>query len=257
MDGGNRMSPRTALASLALVLVIPAAGLADTPPEAGPTEPAAMAEPVSEPTPAVSGDAKAKPDFSRPGWYLGVGGAYGVDFFGDDIEKAARSIGVDVSIKDTGGVNARGGYRVASWFAAELMYEWMDNFGVEVDSIDPGGEPLPLGIELSKYTTHTITANLKFIVPTWRFQPYILLGLGAQYYDLKAPDVVQETAFDFTESGWAVAGRPGVGMDVYITENLLVNVEVDGVLATANPNTIPDIGDLFYLTVGGGLQWRF
>ena len=36
-----------------------------------------------------------------------------------------------------------------------------------------------------------------------------------------------------------------------------MNVEVCGVLATANPSTIPNIGDMFYLTAGGGLQFRF
>ena len=26
---------------------------------------------------------------------------------------------------------------------------------------------------------------------------------------------------------------------------------------TSSPDTVPDIGDLFYLSVGGGLQYRF
>ena len=96
------------------------------------------------------------------------------------------------------------------------------------------------------------------MIPTWRLQPYLYLGIGGQYYDLEASarfaDFVE---LDFSESGWAFAGRPGLGLDIYITENILVNVEVAGVLATSNPSTIPDIGDMFYMTVGAGLQYRF
>jgi len=224
------MSELRAIAILTLVLLLPAAALA--------------------------GDDDEK--FSRRGFYLGVGGAYGVDFFEDTIKDAAADKGVYISLSDTGGVNARVGYRLASWFALEGMYEWMDNFKAEVDAIDiDAEEPLPLGIKLADYTTHTVTLNAKLLLPIWRFHPYLLLGIGAQYYDLDAPSLVQGTSFDFTDSGWAVAGRPGVGLDAYITKNILLNVEVCGALATANPDTIPDVGDLFYLTVGGGLQYRF
>jgi opacity protein-like surface antigen len=195
--------------------------------------------------------------FGRRGWYLGVGGSYGHNFFEDDIQDAAAREGVNIELSDTGGVNARAGYRLASWFALEAMYEWMDNFKTEVDSIELGGEDLPVGITLADYATHTVTVNAKFLIPVWRLHPYLLLGIGGQYYDLEAPQLVQDSDFDFSESGWSFAGRPGLGLDAYITKNILINVEVSGVLATSNPSTIPDIGDLFYMTVGAGLQYRF
>jgi opacity protein-like surface antigen len=87
--------------------------------------------------------------------------------------------------------------------------------------------------------------------------PYLYLGIGGQYYDLDATGEFASVSLDFSEKGWAFAGRPGLGLDAYITENILVNVEVAGVLATSNPSTIPDIGDMFYMTVGAGLQYRF
>lgn len=227
------MSALRAIAMLASVLLLPAAALA-------------------------VGDEK---DFARRGWYLGVGGAYAADFFEDEIEKAAAKEGVHISLSDTGGVNARAGYRLFSWFALEGMYEWMDNFKTEIDAIEVGADAdvkkIPIGSTLADYTTHTFSLNVKFLLPTWRIHPYLYLGIGGQYWDMKAPAVVQEAGFDFTESGWSFAGRPGFGVDAYITENILVNVEVSGVLATSNPSTIPDIGDLFYLTAGAGLQYRF
>jgi opacity protein-like surface antigen len=222
------MSNLRPIAMLALVLLLPAAALADD-------------------------DGK---DFSRPGFYLGVGGAYGINFFEDDIEDAARSVGIDVSVKDTWGVNARVGYRLASWFALEGMYEWMDNFKIEVDDVmDPILDDL-LGAKVD-YRTHTVTLNAKFLIPTWRLHPYLYLGIGGQYYDIDAAGSFADNDLDFSESGWAFAGRPGVGIDAYITKNILVNVEVSGVLATSNPSTIPDIGNLFYLSAGAGFQYRF
>jgi opacity protein-like surface antigen len=207
------------------------------------------------PAAALAGDDDG---FDRRGFYVGIGGAYGVDFFESTIEDVAEDAGFKVSVDDTGGVNARAGYRLASWFAIEGMYEWMDNFKIEVDEIiglDPELQNL-LDARID-YTTHTVTVNAKLLLPTWRFQPYLLLGIGAQYYDLDASARFAGLGFDFDESGWGVAGRPGLGLDAYITENILINVELAGVLATSNPSTIPDIGDLFYLTVGGGLQYRF
>jgi opacity protein-like surface antigen len=221
------MSDLRVIAILALFLLLPAAALADD----------------------------DKKDFSRSGFYLGVGGAYGINFFDDVLESAALDEGLDISVKDTGGVNARVGYRVASWFAVEAMYEWMDNFKIKVNEVI-GLPPELLGASVD-YRTHTVSVNAKFVLPTWRLHPYLYLGIGGQYYDLDATGTFANLGFDFSEKGWAFAGRPGVGVDAYITKNIVLNVEASGVLATSNPSTIPDIGDMFYVTVGGGLQYRF
>jgi opacity protein-like surface antigen len=195
--------------------------------------------------------------FGHTGFYFGVGGGAGIELFEGAIEDVAEDAGVDVSVDQTWVVNARAGYRLASWVALELMYEYMDSFRIEVDSVDVGGTPVPVGTTLADYSTHTGTLNLKLIVPTWRIQPYLLLGAGGQYFDLDASPLVQGTELDFGDSGWAFAGRPGLGVDLYLTKHILLNAEVSGVLSTSSPDTVPDIGDLFYLSAGGGLQYRF
>ena len=194
--------------------------------------------------------------FGRRGFYVGVGGAAGIDFFEDDIEDAFGGINLGVDVDTSPAVNARAGYRIASWFALEAMYEWLDEFKVELDSIGMGGPGVAVGATLLDYTTHTITLNAKLIIPTWRIQPYLLLGLGAQRF-IADSDIPGLGGFDLSEKGWAFAGRPGAGVDLYITKNFLVNVEVSGVLATTGIDTIPSLGDFFYLSVGGGIQYRF
>lgn len=226
-ERGLDMSGLRAIAMLSLILVLPAA--------------------------AQAGDGDK--GFSRRGFYLGVGGSYGANFFEDTIEDAAEEEGFKVSIDNTWGVNGRVGYRLASWFALEGMYEWMDDFESKVDGVIGADSDL-LGAKVD-YATHTFTLNAKFLVPIWRFQPYLLLGIGGQYYDLDAKGTFADVGFDFSQKGWSFAGRPGAGLDVYITRNILVNFELSGVLATSSPKTIPDIGDLFYLSAGAGLQYRF
>jgi opacity protein-like surface antigen len=195
--------------------------------------------------------------FGHTGFYFGVGGGAGIELFEGALEDAADDAGVDVSVEQTWAVNARAGYRLASWVALELMYEYMDSFQIDVDSVDLGGPPIPVGTTLADYSTHTGTLNLKLIVPTWRIQPYLLLGIGGQYFDVEVPSIAEGTELDFGDSGWALAGRPGLGVDLYLTKHIVLNAEVSGVLSTASPDTVPNIGDLFYLSAGGGLQYRF
>jgi len=99
--------------------------------------------------------------------------------------------------------------------------------------------------------------NLKLILPTWRFQPYLLLGVGGQYYDISASSASESIGLDFSETGWSFAGRPAAGIDIYLTRSIVLNAELAGVLAAGNLSTIPDVGDFFYISAGGGLQWRF
>jgi len=188
----------------------------------------------------VPGMAMAEPPedyWKRSGWYVGLNGLYGLPFMGDAIEDA---IGVSTDVGSSGGLNFYGGYRVNSWFAVDAAYEWMDNMTWNVG-----------GVKFD-YALHNWTANAKFILPMWRVQPYINLGIGAQYADLGLQ------GFDIDETAWAFVGRPGIGIDFWLTENLVLKTEANGMLATnALSNPAGRVNNLYYMSVGGGFQYRF
>jgi hypothetical protein len=185
-------------------------------------------------------------DWSRPGFYLGAGGGGAVDEFDQDIQAAADDV---VNTGSSWLINGRAGYRVNSWFAVETVYEYMDNLDLRVGANAPA--PLVPGDRLVDTTTHTTTVHAKFIAPWWRIQPYLSLGLGAQYSDVDFLGIGRE-------KDWQFAGRPAGGFDFYITRNLVLFGEVAGVLATSDVSTAgEDLNDLWYISIGGGLGWRF
>jgi opacity protein-like surface antigen len=181
-----------------------------------------------------------KPDFVRSGWYVGVGGGAAFDFLEDAIEDFTLGI---VDISAAGSFNARGGYRVASWFAFEAMYEGAYGFETEI-----------LGEKVAEFDTHSFVGNFKFIVPTWRVHPYIMVGPGAQYGNFDGKGV-----FDFLDTTrWDFVLRTAIGIDGYITENWLLNLEVAPSIRFADYSNIPSqTTDNVSLTVGLGVQYRF
>ena len=104
-----------------------------------------------------------KEDFARAGPYVGVGGSYVTDTFESDLEDALDGVipGVSVDIEESGGLNAVAGYRLLSFLAAELEYEWISEFDMEITA------PL-LPIARSTLEVHSLTANLKWIAPIQR-----------------------------------------------------------------------------------------
>ena len=205
--------------------------------------------------------------FDRPGFYVGVSGMWNKNFFDEDIaDFLSDELGedVDVDIEDSYGINARLGYRAASFFAVELEYEWVDSFDVDA-SADLGPPIGSLTGELYRIEGHTLTAQTKWIVPFWRVQPYLTLGVGYSYYDVdRGSSAAALEAFDpdiEIEGGGqhGFAGRVGGGLDLYLTQSILINAEVTAVLTTQDFDT-PDEGnidDLNYMSFSAGLQYRF
>lgn len=205
--------------------------------------------------------------FDRPGFYAGISGVYTYNFFDQEIEDFLEDeLGEQgsVDIEDSGGLGARVGYRAASWFAAEVQYEWIETYDVDVSGdLGPGGSNI--AGRLYDIEGHTLTLNTKWIVPFWRIQPYLLIGAGYSFYDvgrgpLAAPLEAADDDIEI-EGGkqGAFAGRAGLGLDLYLTQHIVVMTEATAMVTTEDFDTPSEgaIDDLYYLSFSAGLQYRF
>jgi opacity protein-like surface antigen len=181
--------------------------------------------------------------FGRSGAYLGVGASRSFNVIESFL--SGTPILEDIKVSDSWGVNARGGYHVTSWFAVEGEYEWLHPFTFRLRNADIGT------LELQ-----SATANIRFILPLARFQPYILLGAGGLFSKTDTPFGRLEV------EGSAFAGRLGLGVDAYLTHNLYFNLGLEGVLSPAKIAINTSFGSasthgLGTLALQFGLGWHF
>lgn len=178
--------------------------------------------------------------------YVGAGLSYGTDLYEDEVDDALAT-GFEVNIDDTFGANARIGARVLPILAFELQYEWLDTYDIEI--ANAGGQ--------SRVDVQTLTANVKLLLPIMRVHPYLLAGIGYQRYELDNNYFTGSVQFKNDE--YALAGRVGLGFDLYLTESLVWYAEGTAVLSDADVR-IPAAGqidNLFYAGFQTGLLWRF
>jgi hypothetical protein len=184
-----------------------------------------------------------KPDYGRPGWYAGVGAGTGIAFLDSYIESVT---GGTVSLDAGGSFNARGGYRVNSWFAVEALYEGVYGANIEISGTKNAAER----------TTNSFVTNFKLLLPIQRVHPYFMLGLGAQQgkFDAKGPF----DALDLDSNRWDFTLRTAIGVDGYITEHWLVNFELAPSIRFTDYSRIPsETTDNVLLTIGLGVQYRW
>jgi opacity protein-like surface antigen len=191
----------------------------------------------------VTRPAHADGEFARSGAYIGVGASRSLNLVEALLDD--DPILTNLQVSDNWGVNARAGYRLTSWFALEAEYEWLHDFTVSLG-----------GINLGTIGSQTATANLKLIGPFGRFQPYFLLGAGAVF--LRVSD--RFNALDVQSP--AFAGRVGLGIDVFLTQNLYLNVGAESILSPAKVSL--NVGTVSASAKGvgavdfqAGLGWRF
>ena len=180
-------------------------------------------------------------DYGRSGFYVGAGGGVAWDFLSDFIEDITVGL---VTTPAGGSANARVGYRVWSWLAVEGMYEGA--YGVN---------PEVLGLEIANFDTHSLLGSLKFFLPIWRVHPYFSLGAGAQYGNA---DFIDDILRPFDTNRWDAVLRFGFGVDAYVTENWLVNMELaPGIRFTDWGDLGSEATDNVTLTLTAGVQYRF
>ncbi len=220
---------------------------------------------------ALPHSVQADDSFSRPGFYIGVGGSYQLNVFEDEIEDEIvdaleddlpdfADLGLDLD--DSYGLNARVGYRLFSFLAIEAQYEWVSEYDVELTTNVSGVDAKLYSIE-----GHTFTANTRWFLPLWRFQPYLLLGGGISIADVDRGAIYDDPLFGpFLEDNGvevedgrkiSAAGRAGLGLDLYLTRSIVLNAEAGAVVTTLSEPDLGDIDDLNYLSFSAGLQYRF
>jgi opacity protein-like surface antigen len=183
---------------------------------------------------------RADDDF-KPFTYLTVGASRGVGLFDGTIEDAFNPLSGQVS--DTWGANAHVGYRFHKWFAAEVEYEWMKDFGVSAANINFG-----------KIETQVATANLKVVAPYGAFEPYLLVGAGAIWASLD-----KSFFFPTDISNPTFTMKFGAGIDYWVTPNVSLSLGAEVVTNSAEirgPGNSKGEG-IDYLTGQFGIGFRF
>lgn len=141
-------------------------------------------------------------------------------YFGVNGAFALENFPNDVDPSHSFGASARLGYRFIPLFAAEAEVDWYDDF-------DTGSN------------NFSATANAKLYPEMWtgRVQFYILGGLGFAKLDVDE---------ELTE----LLGKAGIGLDIYLTEHIVVNIEASYAMPFA------DLEDYQYAPIKWGLQYR-
>lgn len=220
---------------------------------------------------AARAEKNSDPDpFDRPGFYVGAGGTYQFNAFSSRIEDVIDAAvndavpgGANANFKldESGGFNALLGYRVRSWFAVELQYEWIDEYDIE-GSFDIGFlTPGTVSGTLYSIEGHALTLNTKWIIPFWRVQPYLLIGGGMAISEVNRGDlaaILIALGGDIDDgTNIKPAARAGLGLDLYITQHIVLNAQVSAVVTTLKSPDLGDVDDLNYVSFAAGLQYRF
>lgn len=175
------------------------------------------------------------PDTERRGPYLGLAGSYLIPLSEGALEdRYGPPIDIDPGI----GFVVRAGFRFGPLIAAELLYEWIDEFDVQIGGVDAGvqeGDGLFVNAKVYPFTG--------VFVPI--FQPYLHGGLGAQRVELRNQLALAEVELV------RFAARVGIGSELYLDEHWLLNLEGS---YTSGSGSLADY-DLVSIVFGGAYRF--
>ena len=190
-------------------------------------------------------------EHGRRGWLVGFNASYGQpsDSFNDDEEDNLGDLlsPFDISLAGTdgsAGFTARAGYRCNGRLSTELGIEWLDEVSRSVRTPGQG--------EIATTTTQPlfVSSNAKGYLFSGRYQPFVILGVGTLYVDSVTTNT-KGSISDSSNKYSSIALRMGGGLDFYITEHIVLDVEASYVLPVSAIETYK------YISVGAGLQYRF
>jgi opacity protein-like surface antigen len=163
--------------------------------------------------------------YDRDGWYLGLGGGAALEMFDDG------------NAGDSGYVQLRAGYHFLRFAALEFQLEYTPKFKGKSGVFD--------GVNVATWATW---ANLKgYPTAPWtgRFQPFALAGIAWMW------ERQTGSAINGSDEHGNFAARFGGGIDLYVTDNIVVTAESAWVLPTGH------LSELNQVQIGGALQYRF
>lgn len=222
--------------------------------------------------------AQGDADFSRPGAYFQLGFSYAKESFDvKDVEKKYSDVLNDipdcpsqqcevhvlVDRTDSLGGDFRAGYRIHPMFAAELNFQYYDNFDLKL-----GGKTK----DFADIRMYNFFLNGKFFPIDGVLQPYLEAGIGGVYADVDTDPVTITRTFargpgDNVEnsvssegghnSGPLFGGRIGGGLDYYVTRNIVVNFDISYTLTTKfDADGLPADISLNHVPITLGVQYR-
>ena len=135
---------------------------------------------------------------------------------------------------DSLGFDLAAGFRITSWLATEVQFEWVSGMNPYPDnSAEAGGDNWATTVNARAYPTTDYFME-------GRLQPYLLVGIGASSFR--------------TERGREIgfATRWGVGVDTYVTEKIALTVGASYLWSIGTP-----VRDLNYISLNWGAMYRF
>lgn len=181
--------------------------------------------------------AQAKGEYARPGPYVAVQGVLAVPTWEDELfeQLATATPGIPApSLSISGGFDMRAGYRFHERVAAEMGFDWVSAYRIEIAGVDVG--------EAANWMFYV---GAKLYLLTGSVQPHLTLGMGAYHLDYTVP--IAGVVTDAT----SFAPRFGAGVDYYVDWRWGLTAELDYVIGTRQ------LVDRDRVTVSVGAFYRF
>jgi opacity protein-like surface antigen len=227
---------------------------------------------------AEEGEDSPDEDFDRKGFFIGVGGNFAGENFsarpvGDIADIFSNQPGRGIPIlpgpesssnsDDSWSVKGGGGYRCHSRFSVGATFEYFGGFDTKWTGV--------MGTGADDIDMLAVTTDIKGYLMTGRYQPYLLAGGGIMHAKTEVtnptgigtttvnpdppsddiPNIPNITTVFQSRDYTDFVFRLGGGIDVYATDNVVVNIGASFLLP------LGEVSGLRLYTVGGGLEYRF
>jgi hypothetical protein len=176
-------------------------------------------------------------NYGRSGLYLGASLYHTSERLDDRLDEEFEDVfpGSDLDVESVEALGAVLGLRMGSRFSLELIGEQYQDMDIDLD----------LGLTpTAELQLRAAMLQGKLYLLTGRIQPYLMAGAG--YLDAKLKFA------GLSERAAAPLGRGGIGIDVYLTRNLVLQLQ-----GAYSRGIGSELRDIEYFTFGGSAILRF